>query len=91
MLLGIWKNIEELEESLCLAELELILESSREEKRQQNRFLAALQGVDLDKEQHGDLPTFDDIKRRAQGKMTGKSEEEIDFAEVGIEIEEWED
>lgn len=49
-LLGIWKNFEELETSLCMAELITIISTNRELDYEEKKFLAAMQGVDLDKE-----------------------------------------
>jgi hypothetical protein len=47
-LLGIWKDYNELEESLSMPELVATLEISRDLEYQKNKFLAAIQGVDLD-------------------------------------------
>ena len=47
---GAWKNFEELEISLTMSELVLILEKIRELDYNEKKFLAAMQGVDLDKE-----------------------------------------
>lgn len=49
-LLGIWKDFEELESSLSLPELTEILNMKRDLDYQDKRFLAGMQGVDLDKE-----------------------------------------
>ena len=46
--LGIWKNYEELETSISMPELMAILESRRELDYNERKFLAAMQGVDLD-------------------------------------------
>jgi hypothetical protein len=48
-LLGIWKDYNELEESLSMPELVATLEISRDLQYQEKKFLAAIQGVDLDK------------------------------------------
>ena len=48
-LLGIWKDYDELERSLSLPEIFMTLESKREIDYQEKKFLAAIQGVDLDK------------------------------------------
>jgi hypothetical protein len=48
--IGAWKNFEELEVSLTMSELILILEKIRELDYNEKKFLAAMQGVDLDKE-----------------------------------------
>jgi hypothetical protein len=49
-LLGIWKNFEELETSICMEELVTIISTNRELDYEEKKFLAAMQGVDLDKE-----------------------------------------
>jgi hypothetical protein len=46
--LGAWKNFEELETSISMPELMIILESVRELDYNEKKFLAAMQGVDLD-------------------------------------------
>jgi hypothetical protein len=48
-LLGIWKDYEELESSLSMPELTSTLEQKRENDYNDKKFLAAIQGVDLDK------------------------------------------
>jgi translation initiation factor 1 (eIF-1/SUI1) len=48
-LLGIWKDYEELESSLSMPELTTTLNSKREIEHTERKFLAAIQGVDLDK------------------------------------------
>jgi hypothetical protein len=49
-LLGIWKDYKELEESLSMPELMATLSSRRELDYEEKKFLAAIQGVDLDAE-----------------------------------------
>lgn len=53
-LLGIWKDYQELESSLSMPELMATLEVSRELDYSERKFLAAIQGVDLDKETGSD-------------------------------------
>jgi hypothetical protein len=48
-LLGIWKDYNELEESLSMPEIVATLEISRDLQYQEKKFFAAIQGVDLDK------------------------------------------
>jgi hypothetical protein len=48
-LLGIWKDYQELEKSFSMPELIATLEVSRELDYTEKKFLAAMQGVDLDK------------------------------------------
>jgi hypothetical protein len=71
-LLGIWKDYRELEESLSMPELIATLSSRRELDYQEKKFLAAIQGVDLDK-QSGESKgqkEWEDMKARvfSQGK-----------------------
>jgi len=47
-LLGIWKNYDELESNISMPEMMAILESRRELDYNEKKFLAAMQGVDLD-------------------------------------------
>lgn len=62
-LLGIWKDYQELEESLSITELMLTLSSKRELDYEEKKFLAAIQGVDLDANQ-----------RSSDGKQRGQQE-----------------
>jgi hypothetical protein len=48
-LLGIWKDYDELETSLSMPELMITLSTGRELNYDEKKFLAAMQGVDLDK------------------------------------------
>jgi hypothetical protein len=86
--LGQWKNFEEIEENLTLKEVEVILEASREQEYNRQKFAAALKGVDLDENRgkNDDTPTFEDIKRRAEAKTRGVSEEVVEFANIGIAV-----
>lgn len=63
-LLGIWKDFSELEENLSMPELTSILEANRLKEKREQKFLAALQGVDLDEDEKAEV-TFEDIKARA--------------------------
>jgi hypothetical protein len=83
--LGHWKNFEEIEENLTIKELEVILDASRKQEYARQKFAAALKGVDLD-EGKSDTPTFEDIKRRAEAKNRGISEEQLEFADIGIAV-----
>lgn len=47
--IGIWKDYEELEKSLSMPELLATLSSKRDLEYEDKKFLAAMQGVDLDK------------------------------------------
>jgi len=47
-LLGHWKNFDELESSLSLEEIQAVLEASRKKNYEDKKFLAAVNGVELD-------------------------------------------
>jgi hypothetical protein len=47
---GAWKNFEELEESLTMPELTQLLEVKRDNDYRDKKFMAALKGIDLDKQ-----------------------------------------
>ena len=66
-MLGIWKDYEELERSLSMAELTSILNAKRENDYQDKKFLAAIQGVDLDK-QSGKEDPWEAMKARVFSK-----------------------
>ncbi|QIN94027.1 hypothetical protein PP459_gp207 [Streptomyces phage Wakanda] len=83
-----WKNFDELEENITVDELNHILDAAREQEYERKKFAAALKGIDLDedKRSNGDTPSFDDIKRRAEAKARGMTEEQIEFADIGIAV-----
>lgn len=85
-LLGHWKNFDEIEENLNLEELQIILDVSREQEYGRQKFAAALKGVDLDEKTGKTDSSFDDVKRRAQAKLSGVSEEQIEFSDIGIAV-----
>lgn len=65
-LLGAWKNYEDLEMSLSMTELINIISSKRELDYEEKKFLAAMQGVDLDKETNPNRgqKEWEDLKAR---------------------------
>lgn len=63
-LLGIWKDYEELELSLSMPELMAILESKREMDYEEKKFLAAIQGVDLDKNKNKEEDPWTKLKNK---------------------------
>jgi hypothetical protein len=69
-LLGIWKDYKELEESLSMPELMATLSSRRELDYQEKKFLAAIQGVDLDKQSGSNKgqKEWEDLKARVFSK-----------------------
>lgn len=68
-LLGIWKDYQELELSLSMPELIATLEIGREMDYTEKKFLAAIQGVDLDAETgKGGQKEWEDLKARVFSK-----------------------
>lgn len=64
-LLGIWKDFNELETSLSMPELSAALEAKRESDYQEKKFLAAIQGIDLDKQTgKDDSNAWEEMKAR---------------------------
>lgn len=68
-LLGIWKDYEELESSMSMPEITATLKIKRDLDYAQKKFLAAMQGVDLDKAS-GKQDAWQELKARvfSQGK-----------------------
>ena len=78
-LLGIWKDYQELEKSLSMPELIATLEVSRELDYTEKKFLAAIQGVDLDKQSGSSRgqKEWEDMKARVFSK--GKTNDSNDI------------
>lgn len=77
-LLGIWKDYEELEISLSMPELIATLSSKRELDYQEKKFLAAIQGVDLDKQSgQNSQNAWEEMKARVFSR--GKTEDPNDI------------
>ena len=75
-LLGHWKDYEELESSLSMPELIATLDAIGRVERRKQKFLAAIQGIDLDKDSDGvsekeKVKSIEEIKARAVGRITG--------------------
>jgi hypothetical protein len=70
-LIGIWKDYEELEQSLSMPELTATIKIKRELDYSDKKFTAAMQGVDLDKNSGGGNE-WEDMKARvfSKGKTT---------------------
>ena len=84
---GMFKNFDELEDNLTLGELEILLSKAREVEHDRQRFAASLKGIDLDKgDEESAEERFERVKRRAQAKLAGMSEEQFEFAEIGIQF-----
>ena len=74
--LGIWKNYEELERSISLPELMAIISARRELDYEEKKFLAAIQGVDIDKDSGRGQKEWEDLKARvfSKGKATDSND-----------------
>ena len=77
-LLGIWKDYQELETSLSMPEIMATLEVLRELDYSEKKFLAAIQGVDLDgeKNENKGQKEWEDMKARvfSGGKATDSND-----------------
>jgi hypothetical protein len=76
--LGIWKDYEDLEMSMSMPELVATLGSRRELEYQEKKFLAAIQGVDLDKSSgKKEEDPWERIKAKAFSKGKATSGDDI--------------
>ena len=62
-MLGIWKNFDEMESNISMPELVMILEHKRDNEHKEQKFLAAIQGIDLDKHS-GQNNAWEEMKAR---------------------------
>jgi hypothetical protein len=62
--LGIWKNYDELETSISMPELMAIIAGRRELDYEEKKFLAAIQGVDLEQNEEKGQKEWEDLKAR---------------------------
>lgn len=76
-LLGIWKDFEDLETSLSMPELTSILDAKREADYGDKKFMAAIQGVDLDKQVGGNTNPWEDMKARVFSGGQAKSSNDV--------------
>jgi translation initiation factor 1 (eIF-1/SUI1) len=63
-LLGIWRDYDELENSLSMPELLATLDAYRDSDYRHKKFLAAIQGVDLDKESGNTQNAWENLKAK---------------------------
>ena len=88
-LLGHWENFADLEEKLSLPELRAILDAKRREQHEQNKFAAALKGIDLDKDaKNENQRRLEEIQERVNKRLYGeRAVEEYQLGDFGLEIE----
>jgi hypothetical protein len=87
--LGSWKSIKEMEDDLTLEELYLLVDGMHRTEHRRNKFMAALNGVDLD--EGAKNADFEKVKQRADAALAGRTEEQQIFDIIGIEIEDDDD
>jgi hypothetical protein len=75
-LLGIWKDYDELESSMSMPEIVATLKVKRDLDYGQKKFLAAMQGVDLDKAS-GKENAWEDMKARVFSKGSANNGNDI--------------
>ena len=92
MVLGLYKTIEELEVTINLPELELLVTTVRDQTHAQQKFQAALKGINLD-DPDGDYEEEDQeerleiMKARAAAINAGQSADAAEFEYFGIDVE----
>lgn len=79
-----------MEEELTLEELYALIEGMQRTEHRHNRFAAAIQGVDLEKDSKQD-DAFEQIRLKAAAELAGKDEDEFVLNMIGIEFEDDED
>lgn len=73
---------------ISLPELEMILKEARDKERRHHRFLAAIQGIDLDAESNESAKDkFEAAQRRATAVLQGKSNEQVELDEIEMDYE----
>ena len=75
-LIGIWKDYEELEQSLSMPELTATIKAKRDLDYSDKKFAAAMQGVDLDKNS-GNSNEWEDMKARVFSKGAAENGNDI--------------
>jgi hypothetical protein len=71
---GSYKNFDDIEDNLTVEELEKMYSKAYELKEKEYRFLAAIQGIDIDE---GQETEGEAVIRRAEAKALGVSEEQL--------------
>jgi len=75
--LGIWKNYDELESSISMPELMAIISGRRELDYEEKKFLAAIQGVDIEKNEDRGQKEWEDLKARVFSKGQATDSKDI--------------
>ena len=78
-----------MEESICLTELYAIIGALREREYRQNKFSAAINGINLDEETGNTAEgAFAAAEEKAKEILTGMNSEERTMSELGFGVEE---
>lgn len=80
---GSWSSFDHIEEALTLDELMLLYGTITDKINEDRRFAASLKGIDLGDDSEKSS-SFEEVERRAQAKLAGKSEEELEFNDMGF-------
>jgi translation initiation factor 1 (eIF-1/SUI1) len=75
--LGIWKDYEELENSLCMPEFISILAAKREKDYEDRKFFAAIQGINLEENSNKGQKEWEDLKARVASGGKAKDSNDI--------------
>jgi hypothetical protein len=75
--LGIWKNYDDLESHISMPELMAIISGRRELDYEEKKFLAAIQGVDIDKNEDRGQKEWEDLKARVFSKGAAQDSKDI--------------
>jgi hypothetical protein len=82
-LLGHWKNFDELESNLSLDELTALLDITRKKDYEDKKFLAAVNGIDLDEESQdqdlGDIADLTGYEANREGFGVGQGIEVMEM------------
>jgi len=88
-LLGHWKDYDELENSLSMPELTATLKAMYSAESRKNKFMASLQGVNLDSSDSDDNSekqpsTLKDIQAKAMARLSGDNEKASSAVQYGF-------
>lgn len=75
--LGIWKNYDELESSISMPELMAIISGRRDLDYEEKKFLAAVQGVDIENNEDRGQKEWEDLKARVFSGGKAKDSKDI--------------
>jgi hypothetical protein len=77
---GNWKNFQELEESISLPELNSVLDAMREKEKRHNDFMAAIQGIDVNSKEKGEMKSITELA------LSDEDEEKVELEKAGVAV-----